>query len=120
MPTSIDNEIGQEIRKEILQVAPLDQEKTELLKQFYSELNFDSNTKVYVVKANVFSGKEVTYQAWYGIPEGKLFGNKDSLLNHFYNNYPLPANIKTTIKKENLIDSSLALALKNKKIPSKL
>ncbi len=43
-----------------------------------------------ILKANVFSGKEVTYQAWYGIPEAKLQQQQeapDSLLNHFYNNY---------------------------------
>jgi iron complex outermembrane receptor protein len=39
------------------------------------------------LKANVFSGKEITYQAWYGIPEAKLKGNPDSLTAHFYNNY---------------------------------
>lgn len=40
-----------------------------------------------VLKANVFSGVEKTYQAWYGIPGAKLSGNQDSLLSHFYNNY---------------------------------
>ncbi|MES2590166.1 MAG: TonB-dependent receptor [Bacteroidota bacterium] len=40
-----------------------------------------------MLKANVFSGKEITYQAWYGVPEAKLKGNNDSLTNHFYNNY---------------------------------
>ncbi|MGV3631448.1 MAG: TonB-dependent receptor [Bacteroidota bacterium] len=40
-----------------------------------------------LLKANIFSGKEVTYQAWYGVPEAKLKGNEDSLLTHFYNNY---------------------------------
>ena len=40
-----------------------------------------------LLKANVFSGKETTYQSWYGIPEAKLNGNQDSLMNHFYNNY---------------------------------
>jgi iron complex outermembrane receptor protein len=40
-----------------------------------------------LLKANVFSGKEVTYQAWYGIPEAKLNGNQDSITAHFYNNY---------------------------------
>jgi iron complex outermembrane receptor protein len=40
-----------------------------------------------LLKLNVFSGKEITYQAWYGVPEAKLIGNNDSLLNHFYNNY---------------------------------
>lgn len=40
-----------------------------------------------LLKANVFSGKEVTYQSWYGIPGAKLSGDQDSLLSHFYNNY---------------------------------
>ena len=40
-----------------------------------------------ILKANVFSGMEKTYQAWYGVPEAKLKGNVDSLTNHFYNNY---------------------------------
>lgn len=40
-----------------------------------------------VLKANVFSGVEKTYQAWYGIPGAKLSGDQDSLLSHFYNNY---------------------------------
>jgi iron complex outermembrane recepter protein len=33
-----------------------------------------------------FSGKEKTYQAWYGIPEAKLRGDENSLLEHYYNN----------------------------------
>lgn len=40
-----------------------------------------------LLKANIFSGKEITYQAWYGVPESKLKGNEDSLMNHFYTNY---------------------------------
>ena len=40
-----------------------------------------------VLKANIFSGVEKTYQAWWGIPEAKLNGNTDSLTAHFYNNY---------------------------------
>lgn len=40
-----------------------------------------------MLKINVFSGKETTYQAWYGVPESKLRGNNDSLTAHFYNNY---------------------------------
>ncbi|GAA4324714.1 TonB-dependent receptor [Flaviaesturariibacter amylovorans] len=38
------------------------------------------------VRFNVFSGKEKTYQAWGGIPEHKLFFNRDSLRQHYYNN----------------------------------
>ncbi len=34
----------------------------------------------------IFSGKEKTYQAWYGVPEEKLNGSKDDLLTHYYNN----------------------------------
>ncbi|MFC6103545.1 TonB-dependent receptor [Olivibacter domesticus] len=32
-----------------------------------------------LLRANVFSGKEKTYQAWNGVPEEKLFGNADDL-----------------------------------------
>ena len=38
------------------------------------------------LRFNVLSGKELTYQAWYGVPEAKLYGNYDLLLDHYYNN----------------------------------
>jgi iron complex outermembrane recepter protein len=38
------------------------------------------------LRFNVISGKEKTYQAWNGIPQYKLFYNKDSLVQHYYNN----------------------------------
>ncbi|HEX2535758.1 MAG TPA: TonB-dependent receptor plug domain-containing protein, partial [Chitinophagaceae bacterium] len=38
------------------------------------------------VRLNVLSGREKTYQAWNGIPEHKLFFNRDSLTAHYYNN----------------------------------
>ena len=38
------------------------------------------------IKVNVFSGKEQTYQAWNGIPEAKIFGDKDALNIHYINN----------------------------------
>ncbi len=48
------------------------------------------------LRFNVISGKEKTYQAWNGIPEYKIFYNKDSLLQHYYNNvgslYNTPAD----------------------------
>jgi iron complex outermembrane receptor protein len=54
------------------------------LKSFYlSGAYIGSKT---LIKANIFSGKEETYQAWNGIPGAKLSGNTDSLLNHYYNN----------------------------------
>ncbi|HMH24734.1 MAG TPA: TonB-dependent receptor [Puia sp.] len=38
------------------------------------------------IRLNILSGKEVTYQAWNGIPEAKLFGDKAALDNHYANN----------------------------------
>ena len=39
------------------------------------------------ITANVFSGKEVTYQSWWGIPAAKLSGDQDALLAHYQNNH---------------------------------
>lgn len=39
-----------------------------------------------VLRLNMFSGQEKTYQAWYGIPEAKYKGDNDGLLTHYYNN----------------------------------
>jgi len=38
------------------------------------------------LRLNILSGKEETYQAWYGVPEAKLKGDNTGLLNHYYNN----------------------------------
>lgn len=38
------------------------------------------------LRFNVFSGKEKTFQSWNGIPEAKLKGTDQELLNHYYNN----------------------------------
>ncbi len=38
------------------------------------------------LRLNVFSGKEITFQAWNGIPEAKLRGDEQALINHYYNN----------------------------------
>lgn len=55
------------------------------LKSFY--LSGAYVGKKSVIKANVFSGKEKTYQAWNGIPQAKFQEDETALLNHFYNNY---------------------------------
>lgn len=36
------------------------------------------------VKANIFSGQEETYQAWYGVPEGRLRNDEDMMLENRY------------------------------------
>ena len=38
------------------------------------------------LRFNILSGKEKTYQAWNGIPEAKLFGDKAALDQHYANN----------------------------------
>lgn len=38
------------------------------------------------LRLNILSGKEKTYQAWNGIPEAKLFGDKATLDQHYNNN----------------------------------
>ncbi len=58
-----------------------------------------------MLKANIFSGKEITYQAWYGVPEAKLKGNSDSLLTHFYNNYYPGGMYQNAQDSANLFDS---------------
>ena len=50
---------------------------------FFSGAYYGKNSSL---RANVFSGKEVTYQVWNGVPEAKLNGNNEALLNHYYNN----------------------------------
>lgn len=38
------------------------------------------------VRANVFSGKERTYQSWYGVPEAKLRGDREGVLAYINRN----------------------------------
>ena len=54
------------------------------LKSYYVSAAY-SATKT-TIRFNHFSGYEKTYQAWNGVPEHKLFYNRDSLLTHYYNN----------------------------------
>ena len=55
------------------------------------------------LRFNVLSGKEITYQAWYGTPVAKLNGGQDDLLTHYYNN--LGSIYKTTQDSVNLFSS---------------
>jgi predicted Zn-dependent protease len=65
IPTSVDKEVGRELRREILRSAPIDEVKTELLSQFYSALGYDTKTKVYVVKAREFNA--------FALPDNSIF-----------------------------------------------
>lgn len=42
--------------------------------------------KTDLLRINVFSGKEQTYQAWNGVPEAKLRGDMEGLKTHYANN----------------------------------
>ena len=52
-----------------------------------------------VVKAVAFSGKEITYQSWYGTPESRITGNVDSM-----NGYA-DRNFLSDEERENLLNS---------------
>lgn len=56
-----------------------------------------------IIKANVFSGKEKTYQAWWGIPQAKFNGDEEGLLTHYYNDGGY--TYQTTQDSINLFDS---------------
>lgn len=47
------------------------------LKSFYVSGAYHG--KKSLIRLNVFSGKEVTYQAWYGTPESRISGNLDAM-----------------------------------------
>jgi Zn-dependent protease with chaperone function len=55
VPETIDKEIGRELRAEILESNPLDERRTEVLMDFFSHLNVDDKTRVYVVESNEFN-----------------------------------------------------------------
>ncbi len=40
-----------------------------------------------LLKFNLFSGEEHTYQAWYGVPEVKLYGTREDVLEYIKNNW---------------------------------
>lgn len=52
-----------------------------------------------VVKAIIFSGKEVTYQSWYGTPESRVNGDTAAMNAYADRNY------LTSVERENLLNS---------------
>ena len=54
------------------------------LKSFYLSGGYYSSKSS--LRFIALSGKEKTYQAWYGVPAEKLNGNYDALLAHYYRN----------------------------------
>nr|WP_036692320.1 TonB-dependent receptor [Pedobacter glucosidilyticus] len=54
------------------------------LKSFYVSGAYYGKSSI--LRANVFSGAEQTYQSWTGVPEAKLRGSQADLLTHYFNN----------------------------------
>ncbi len=54
------------------------------LKSFYLDGGYYSSKSS--LRFIILSGKEKTYQAWYGVPEEKLNGDYNSLVDHYYRN----------------------------------
>lgn len=65
LPTSLDKEVGREVRKQILNRAPIDEAKTALLKEFFNELHYNSKTKVYVLNVEEFNA--------FALPDNSIF-----------------------------------------------
>jgi len=73
------------------------------LKSFY--LSGAYIMKNSMLKVDIFSGKEKTYQAWWGIPQSKYKGDEQGLLTHFYNNYYPGGIYETASDSSNLFNS---------------
>lgn len=61
----------------------IDRAASKLKSYFLSGAFYGKND---LLRVNVFSGNEKTFQVWNGVPEAKLNGNTDSLFRHYYDN----------------------------------
>ncbi len=61
----------------------IDRARADLQSYFFSAAEIGEN---HSIRLNVISGKEITYQAWNGVPEAKLFGTQEDLVAHFNRN----------------------------------
>lgn len=56
------------------------------LKSFYLSGGYSDNKTL--VRLNVFSGKEITYQSWYGVPEARFKNDIQGVRDYIDRNYP--------------------------------
>jgi iron complex outermembrane receptor protein len=61
----------------------IDRATSDLKSYYFSAAKIGDN---HSLRFNVFSGTEVTYQAWNGVPEARINGTEEELLTHFFNN----------------------------------
>lgn len=55
LPNDVDKEIGKTAKEEIFNLYEVDEEKTEILTEFFNELNIDTRIRLYVIKGNQFN-----------------------------------------------------------------
>ncbi len=56
-----------------------------------------------MIRLDIFSGHEITNQAWYGVPQAKIENDQEGLINHYFNN--LGSIYETQRDSVNLFDS---------------
>ncbi|MBK9734229.1 MAG: Plug domain-containing protein [Saprospiraceae bacterium] len=61
----------------------VDRASANLNSLFFSAARLSSRSSL---RLNILSGKETTYQAWNGVPESKISGDKTALSSHYSNN----------------------------------
>ncbi|NUM50247.1 MAG: TonB-dependent receptor [Flavobacteriales bacterium] len=61
----------------------IDRASSDLKSYYLSAGYYDKKTSLKIIQ---FSGKEITYQAWWGTPESRIKGNQDEMLTHAMNN----------------------------------
>ena len=62
----------------------IDRSSSNLKSFYFQELGLERNLNL---RANIFSGKEVTYQSWYGTPESVVNGNEEEITAYADRNY---------------------------------
>ena len=55
MPNDVDKELGKAVKAEVFKKYRVDEDKTEVLREFFNELDINSKTKLYVIKGNEFN-----------------------------------------------------------------
>lgn len=97
----IDNKFAFEGRLSNIQSdGYVDRASADLRSYFLSGSYFGKNT---VIKGITFGGKEVTFQSWNGVPEARLNGSDQDLLDHYNRN--LGSIYKTRSDSVNLFQS---------------
>ena len=61
----------------------VDRASSDLKSYYFSVAYIDEKSSL---RFNTFSGSERTYQSWWGVPQARVEGDEEALLEHYYNN----------------------------------